>query len=309
MPQTRRLPPPPTGLDGAQRFYRDQLLALADSGVPFLVGGGYAFSFHTGIYRTTKDFDVFVREEDLAGLVAVLERAGTAVELFAPHWLAKARRGDHWMDVIHSSGNGIARVDDLWFEHAPAAEVLGIPVRLCPVEETIWSKAFIMERERYDGADVLHLLHQQATKLDWPRLMARFGGHWRVLLAHLTLFGFVYPQRVPAVPDWVMAELTRRLRREQRRTPPRMAVCRGALLSRTQFAVDVEEWGYRDGRLPPDGRMTRADIAHWERLRRQDEKRKTAGGHRPRVRNLAADDGELDEPFVDAPPRRPVRAS
>jgi hypothetical protein len=258
------------------------LVDLTGAAVPFLVGGGYAFSLHTGIYRQTKDFDVFVRESDLPRVREVLERGGAEVELFAPHWLAKARHGELFMDVIYSSGNGIATVDDLWFEHATCAEVMGVPVRICPAEEMIWSKAFIMERERYDGADVLHLIHAQAGRLDWVRLASRFGEHWRVLLAHLTLFGFVYPQRRNAVPDWVMAELTRRLRREQRQPPPRMAVCRGGLLSRSQYVVDVEQWGYRDGRLPPDGRMTRADIALWERRRREDEKAR--GGHRPDIR-------------------------
>jgi hypothetical protein len=30
------------------------------------------------------------------------------------------------MDVIFSSGNGIVRVDDLWFDHAPRTNVLGV---------------------------------------------------------------------------------------------------------------------------------------------------------------------------------------
>ena len=71
-----------------------------------------------------------------------------------PHWLGKIHRGEHFMDMIFSSGNGVARVDDLWFEHAPKTNVLGVIVRLSPVEEMIWSKAFIQERERFDGADV-----------------------------------------------------------------------------------------------------------------------------------------------------------
>jgi hypothetical protein len=268
--------------EAALAFYRDVLVALRDSGLPYLVGGGYAYALHTGIYRETKDFDLFVHERDLPRVKEVLEAAGAEVEVFSPHWLAKARKGDVYVDVIYSSGNGIATVDDAWFAHAIPAEVMGVPACICPVEEMIWSKAFIQERERYDGGDILHLLHEQAAKLDWERLMMRFGEHWRVLLAHLTLFGFVYPQRRNTVPDWVMAELTRRLRREQRQPPQRMAVCRGGLLSRSQYLVDVEHWGYRDGRLPPDGRMTHEDIEHWDRRRREDEK--PGGGHRPLIR-------------------------
>lgn len=41
---------------------------------------------------------------------------------------------------------------------AAAGDVLGIPVQLCPPEEMLWSKSYVMERERYDGAEVMHLL-------------------------------------------------------------------------------------------------------------------------------------------------------
>jgi hypothetical protein len=288
-PTTIAPPPPPSPPSAeAQAIYRGMLGALCDAGARFLVGGGYAYALHTGIYRETKDFDIFVVEADLPMVSDVLRRSGAEVELFAPHWLAKARRDGVYMDVIYSSGNGIATVDEAWFTHAPTAEVMGLPVLICPVEEMIWSKAFIMERERFDGADVVHLIHEQGHRLDWDRLRARFGDHWRVLLAHLTLFGFVYPQRRGCVPDPLVAELTRRLRREQRQPPPRMAVCLGALLSRSQYIVDVQEWGYRDGRLPPDGRMTHAEIDHWERRRREDEKK--TGGHRPDIRPEGSDE-------------------
>ena len=62
-----------------------------------------------------------------------------------------------------------------------------------PIEEMIWSKAFLMERERFDGADVLHLVRARQKEINWPRLLSRFGEHWRVLLSHLVLFPYVYP--------------------------------------------------------------------------------------------------------------------
>jgi hypothetical protein len=250
--------------------------------VPYLVGGAYAHQRYTGIARHTKDLDLFVRRDDVPEAQRVLASSGCRIEEFAPFWLSKAHGAGDYIDIIHSSGNGIAEVDDRWLAHAPPAEVLGAPVRLCPAEEMIWSKAFIMERERFDGADVLHLIHQVGHRLDWPRIVERFGeAHWRVLFAHLTLFGFVYPARRSAVPDWVMAELVRRLRREQRQLPERAAICRGTVLSRQQYAVDLERWGYRDGRLPPEGRMTSADAELWE-LRRRDDEAQAAGaaGHR-----------------------------
>jgi len=252
-------------------FYRRMMEALLAADAPFLVGGAYALARYTGIERFTKDFDIFIKRADLDRVEGVLAQAGCEIQRFAPHWLAKAISGDDFIDLIWSSGNGVAVVDDVWFEKAAPGEVLGVKALLIPAEEMIWSKALIMERERYDGADVAHLVHEQAHRLDWQRLLERFGPNWRVLLVHLTLFGFVYAQRRASIPDWLMAELARRQRVEQRQPPPREAVCMGTLLSRNQYAVDVERWGYRDGRLPPTGNMSQREVDIWEQRRREDQ--------------------------------------
>ena len=173
----------------------------------------------------------------------------------------------------------MAEVDERWIAHAVEDEVLGVPVRLCPVEEMIWSKAFIMERERFDGADVAHLLHDCAADIDWARLLERFGEHWRVLYSHLVLFGFIYPTRRGAIPQWVMEELGERLGRELATPPPALEVCRGTILSRSQYVVDVEERGYRDGRLAPAGNMSRAEIEEWQRRAEEDQARALAAEH------------------------------
>ena len=163
--------------DPAAAFYIEALRQLSGTGIPFLLGGAFAFSQYSRVPRDTKDIDVFVRPADCPRVLDAFSALGYETENPFPHWLGKIRKGGHFMDVIFASGNGIARVDDLWFEHAPRADVLGMIVRLSPVEEMIWSKAFIQERERFDGADVLHLLRETGPSLDWPRLLMRFGDH------------------------------------------------------------------------------------------------------------------------------------
>lgn len=244
-------------------MYAAALGALREAGVECLVGGAWALERYTGLARDTKDLDVFVRPGDCARALEVLESAGYRTEVAFPHWLAKARAGDDLIDVIFSSGNGFAQVDDAWFAHAVEARLCGLPVRLCPPEETIWSKAFVMERERYDGADVLHLLRATAPGLDWPRLLGRFGSLWHVLLAHLVLFVFVYPSERWRIPAWVTRELLGRLERELAAPAPTTPLCRGTLLSRAQYLVDVTAWGYRDARLTAPATMDAADIARW----------------------------------------------
>jgi hypothetical protein len=245
----------PASTDGLKaqpyRFYCDGLRALQKAEVPFLVGGAYALACYTGITRHTKDLDLFTRPEDCQRVIAVLSASGYRTELTDPRWLAKAYEGEDYIDVIFSSGNAIAQVDDVWFEHAITADVLCLTVPLCPPEETIWSKAFVMERERYDGADIAHLLHACGENLDWDRLLARFGPHWRLLLSYLILFTFIYPSEPKCVPPSVMQALIERLQSESDAPscPPRL--CQGTLLSKVQYAIDIGRWGYQDARLLP----------------------------------------------------------
>ncbi|MFP5368839.1 MAG: nucleotidyltransferase family protein [Actinomycetes bacterium] len=261
-------------LDPAERaFYSRALRRLAAEGVPFLVGGAYAFERYTGIARHTKDLDVFVREADYQHALAVLEGEGCQTEVPFPHWLAKAHCGDYFVDIIFGSGNGVAPVDDLWFAHAPEETVLDVPVKIVPAEEMIWQKALIMERERFDGADVAHLLHARAEQLDWRRLLARFGQHWPVLLSHLILFGYIYPGEQSRLPAGLLRMLLRRaeamVTNDAQATPDAAVssddgpLCNGTVLSRTQYVVDIEQWGYQDGRVEPAGSMTAEDAAAW----------------------------------------------
>ena len=244
-------------------FYRRTLHVLGDAGVPFLVGGSHAYLHYTGIARNTKDLDLFVRRSDVADAIAGLEAAGYRTEITFPHWLAKAIDGDNFVDLIFSSGNGVAIVDDGWFDHSVEAEVLGLPVKLVPAEEFIWQKSFVMERERFDGADVAHLLHAYGDRLNWDRIVERYADKWPLLLTHLVLFRFIYPAERTAIPPALFTELLTRMQGEVANDPGEQRICQGTLLSRGQFMIDLGPWGYRDARLEPVGNMRAEDIVYW----------------------------------------------
>ena len=247
----------------ASDFYKRIIQIFQAAGIDFLVGGAYAFVHYTGIGRDTKDLDLFIRRTDWDRATAALAEEGITTELTFPHWLGKAfggRQREFFVDLIFSGGNGVAEVDAEWFAHAQPDESLGFPVRLMPIEEMVWSKAFLMERERFDGADVLHLIRAQQKAINWPRLLSRFGEHWRVLLAHLVLFSYVYPND-PA-PQAVIDELLDRAKHEPK-ADPGIRLCRGPLLSRAQYLVDIERWNYVDAREVPLGTMTPEEIDVW----------------------------------------------
>lgn len=232
--------------------------------VEFLVGGAYALAHYTGIVRDTKDFDLFLRPRDVSAALTIWKNAGYKAEFAFTHWLAKVQCQDIFIDVIFGSGNGLCRVDDSWFEAAAESEIFGVPVRLVAPEEMIWQKAYIMERERFDGADVAHLLAACAPVLDWARLVQRFDTDWRVLWSHLILFGFIFPAKRNLIPLDLVKEFNGRVAREQVEPQPDNKICNGTLLSRVQYEPDLVD--LQDAREKPRCGMTSDEVRHWVKV-------------------------------------------
>src|SRR5205809_5308748 len=258
-------------------FHLRSVTALQDANVPFLIGGAYVVEVYAGVSRRTKDFDLYVRPNHVEAALEALACADYTTDLTFPHWLAKAKRGRDYVDLIFRAGNGLCEVDDSWFERAHSHEFLGSEVKLCAPEEMIWMKAYIMERERFDGADIAHILQSCAEKLDWAHLVRRFGPDWRVLLSHLVLFGYIYPSEHGRVPASIMNDLISRLPNDTPAAGPDR-LCRGTLLSRKQYLLDIQERGFRDARLEQRVQMDSRDIRHWTRAIAKEEKARRAEG-------------------------------
>ena len=241
-----------------REFYVDAMRILDEAGLPYLVGGGYAMAHYSGISRNTKDLDLFIKASDHERILQTLAGAGYKTEYFYPFWIAKVLSGESFIDLLYNSGNGLCPVDEEWFEHSTPSVILGHPVRLVPAEEQLWSKAFVQDRDRFDGADINHLILNLGDRMDWPRLMRRFQGHERVLLAHLVLFGYVYPSEKNKVPAWVMTQLICDVRNEG---PSHMPLCRGTFLAHNgSYGTPIKEWDYIDARLQPYGPLTQEEI-------------------------------------------------
>lgn len=261
----RQAPAPDEYLDEPTRqFYLRAMDILDRSRVPYCVAGAYALAAHAGIVRHTKDLDVFLRREDTARATAAFEKAGYRTERTHPHWLAKAfarEPADAFVDLIFRAASGLWDVDDEWLKHAVPGNVVGRTALLCPAEELIWSKAMVMERHRFDGADIAHVIQARGRSLDWDRLLWRAKGSDGILLGHLAFYQYIYPCDADHVPQRVMDELFRRMR--DHRTSPDRRVCRGTILSWDQYLPDVNERGFADGRLRPHGKLTAEEIAVW----------------------------------------------
>ena len=254
---------------GEREIYKRALGALNAVSVQYVVAGAYAIYEHTGIYRKTKDLDLFFEPSSVLVAARALREAGFVMRLEDPHWLAKATHGEYFVDLIYGMGNGVALIDREWISHSRPGILAAIPVRFAPPEELIWHRLFISERHRHDVADILHLILCLGDTFDWPRLVGRVGPHWPLLLAQVSTFSYVYPGYRSNIPAWVYNYLIERARAEMSQDAEDLDLTRGPLISRFSFTIDVREWGFSDSssetvraaRDRPDIRaITEADV-------------------------------------------------
>lgn len=230
----------------SQDFYKEALGLLDECGVEYMLGGAFAIFNYTGLFRDTKDLDIFVRPRDYTAVLKFFADRGYEVVVYDVRWLAKIFKGDYFIDVIFNSVNNICRVDDQWFERATEGIFCETKVKFLPAEELIWCKSYVCNRERYDGADINHVLLKVGKTLDWKHLLGRMDPHWHLLLTIVVMFQFVYPSEfTDIVPKWLFDELVRRANEQYELPPPHERVCRGPMIDNTQYSVDVREWNYK----------------------------------------------------------------
>jgi hypothetical protein len=226
-------------------LFRRVLNTLNACEIPYAVTGAFALQQHTGIWHPTKDLDLSLTQESVGPALQCLQADGFACKIVDAVWLAKAYRGDFFVDLISGMSNGVIIVDQAWIERAHPGAVLGIPARILAPEELLASKLFVTRRERFDGADIAHIVYALRGQLDWQRLMHILGEHWQMLPWALIFFAYVYPAQVNLVPKTVWQDLLQRFARLVENPSPH-APFRGSLIDPHLFAIDVNEWGFED---------------------------------------------------------------
>ncbi len=228
-----------------QQFYRQVLTSITQQRTPFLIAGAYALRHHTAVVRDTKDLDLFCKAGDYPRILKVLIDMGFKTEITDARWLAKAFKDDQYVDLIFNSVNGICPVEDSWFERSTPMQLFDADWPCLSAEDLLWCKIYIQDRTRYDGADVNHIILKCGHVMDWRYILMRMEQHWQLLLSQLINFQFIYPAQQEVVPKWLMDELMQR-QSEILALPAAVdKVCRGPLVSQTQYATDVREWGFK----------------------------------------------------------------
>jgi hypothetical protein len=234
--------PPPEAVD----FYTESLKLLKESEVPFLLSGTYALSCFTGITRPTKDLDVFCKPSDAPRILAWFQERGYKIEVEDVRWIGKVWKGENFFDVIFNISSASIPITDEWFAVEYEAKVYGTTVRVTPPTQFILSKLFLQTRYRYDGADIVHTILIKHDEIDWKWLLSSMELYWEVLLINILNFRFVYPTERDLIPRWLYEELLDRLKNQDAMPQAQIKICRGRLISPTDYVVDVTEWGFAD---------------------------------------------------------------
>lgn len=226
----------------ATELYRDVLLTMNEHSIPYAVAGAFALQAYTGIWRVTKDLDLFLKLSDVPRALDRLCQRGFLCETPDPVWLSKARRGEYFVDLISGMSNAVIVVDDTWIKRARRAKIAGVESQIISAEDLIGSKLFVSRRERFDGADIAHIIYRTQGQLDWERILELASEHWEMVLWALVLFRYVYPAHTDYIPAPLWQDLLFRYMHLVQH-PDRKAPFRGSLVDENMFSVDMKDWG------------------------------------------------------------------
>ena len=192
-------------------LYQQAIKALKASGVQFMLGGGFALATFTGHWRDTKDIDFYVLPRDRKKAVAALEEAGF-VDYYSKlaydrRWIHRNTKSNVLVDIIWSMANRRAAVDELWFELAGAVTIRGEELAVVPMEEFLWCKLYIIQRDHCDWTDSLNLIYARGNQIDWNHLIRRVGDDLPLLSALLSVYGWLCPARALELPSGLWARL------------------------------------------------------------------------------------------------------
>jgi len=229
----------------AAGLYREVLLAMNEHGIAYAVAGAFALEKYTGIWRLTKDLDLFIESPNIPAALEHLGERGFRCETPDPVWLSKAHRGEYFVDLISGMSNAVIMVDESWMKRTQPTRIAGVPSQIISAEDLIASKLFVLRRERFDGADIAHIIYGTKGRLDWGRILDLAGEHWEIVLCALMLFRYVYPAHSDYVPAWLWQDLVSRYL-ELVEHPDPHAAFRGSLVDENIFSIDVKDWGLED---------------------------------------------------------------
>ncbi len=192
------------------RVYACVLTHMCSKGIPFALGGGLALGYYTDHLRRSKDLDIYVRPEDRHEVIDVVNRCGMNdyydVSSYDRGWIYRAHLDGVIVDTIWAMANKRTQVDDVWLD-GPQVQLCGQTLPVIPPEELIWSKLYVLQRDRCDWPDIINLIGATGPELDWEHLLSRVAEDLPLLKGVMSIFSWLAPQQALRIPKRVWSTL------------------------------------------------------------------------------------------------------
>jgi hypothetical protein len=196
---------------GDWQTYCLAIKALRAEGIPFMLGGGFALATFTGRWRDTKDIDFYIHPRDRDRATKALTQAGFKdyfeSRAYDRKWIYRSTRSGVIVDMIWAMANQRAQVDNLWFKRARTISVRGESLKVIPMEEFMWCKLYIIQRDHCDWTDVFNLLYAIGGRLDWKHLLGRLEEDILLLKGLLLVYAWLCPSAAGELPAWLWRRL------------------------------------------------------------------------------------------------------
>lgn len=188
-------------------LYTPVIFEARGAGIDFVLGGGLAFCEYSGRLRNTKDVDLFFLPEDRDRLVKILGHHGWTDyydhKSYDRTWIYRGFRAGLILDLIWSLPNHRGDVTPEWLTGANKVEIHGTEMRLLSLEDLVWSKLYVMQRERCDWPDIFNMLNASAEHVNWEYLMERLGPDTALFGGVLAAYRWLCPVQAANLPEWV----------------------------------------------------------------------------------------------------------
>lgn len=169
--------------DGLLLSLKRAAAALRDAGIGYALAGGFAAYAH-GAAVSTHDVDFVVRERDVPAALDALAGAGMTHLESPENWLAKARDGEHLIDLIHTPSG--RPVDGELLGRAEEMSVGAVSMPVLPATDLMIMRLLAFTETACDFSGFLHVCRALREQVDW-RLVAAETAESPYAYAFLTL--------------------------------------------------------------------------------------------------------------------------
>jgi hypothetical protein len=210
--------------------------AVFQQEIPFAVGGGLAAMGYADQVRESKDLDLYILPENRDRIVSLLSNLGFHdyydENPYQRHWIYRSIRDGFIVDVMWAMANRRASVTDTWLR-GPAIPIEDFTIHLLPAEETLWTKLYVLQRDRCDWPDALNMLYIVGPDLNWARLTDLVDADSGLLAGVVAVFRWLCPARAQQLPPWLWSRLGL--------NPPASGDARGHVAERARL-LDSRPW-------------------------------------------------------------------